>query len=124
MPATVLGAETRGLSNITSSKNSVDTVGINGKTTSGDGVRDNGLDGVVAQALALRVVVRVCSTKSDRSSDTVTRVIVVSLFDVPPGSRANTADEGVDDGLLGSSPSTVENGVDWREQQSLSNNKI
>ena len=115
MPATVLGAETRGLSNITSSKNSVDTVGINGKTTSGDGVRDDSLDGVVAQALALRVVIGICSTKSDRSSNSVTRVIMVCLFDVPPGSRANTADEGVDDGLLGRSPSTVENGVDWRE---------
>lgn len=75
-------------------------------------MRDNGLDGVVAQALALRVVIGICSAKSDGSSNRVTRVIVVGLFDVPPGSRADTADEGVDDGLLGRSPSTIENGVD------------
>jgi hypothetical protein len=112
VPATVLGAETRGFGNITRGENSVDTVSINGKTSSSNGVGDDGLNGSIAETLALGVVVVVGSAEGDGSANSVASVIMVSLFNVPPGGSANSSNEGVDNSLLCSAPGTVENRVD------------
>jgi hypothetical protein len=72
---------------------------------------DDGLNGVVTQALALRVVVIVSSTKSNGTTDSVTRIIVIGLFNIPPSGSRETANESVDNGLLSSTPGTIEDRV-------------
>jgi hypothetical protein len=59
----------------------------------------------------LGVVVIIGLSSVDRSFDSIAAAISVSLFNVPPSSRADTTNEGVDNIFLSGAPGSVKDRI-------------